>query len=387
MTNAPRFIGLDGGASKVRGIVIKPQGSDTFIRDSEAVTRSYSESEYYLRKFQPVNLAQQMEDFNTGSIHPTPEETRQEAAIIQSFTAVIHRLSAQHPIRIGIGLPGLKTESGMGIAVMANGPRMPHFVRRLTSELNRSVVQLDGFPPPIGNDSDFCGLGEEFAREGNFRQVTNAYYLGGGTGAAEALKLSGELIPFTSTGNWMPKLWELEDENGIPLEYYASMEGIQTLYAKERGQDPENAGVIFSLAMKGDDFAQNFLEHIASRLAMLFYERIVTLYSGWQNLFLLRPFAQRKLIQDHPYRNSVYHRLVIGQRLSTLFQQSKETGIFFSPLLAELKRLISGSPVLPNKAKHYYETGLEKDFIRFSDLHIAPALGAGIYVWQHWKKS
>jgi hypothetical protein len=190
MKSDPRFIGLDGGASKVRGVVIKSLGSDTFIADSEAVTRSYSESKYYLPEFQPVNLTQQLEDFETGSINPTPDETRQETAIVQSFTAVIQRLAEQHPVQIGIGLPGLKTKSGTGIAVMVNGPRMPHFIQRLTSELNRSGILLDGPPAPIGNDSDLCGLGEEFTREGNFRSVANAYYLGGGTGAAEALKIS-----------------------------------------------------------------------------------------------------------------------------------------------------------------------------------------------------
>lgn len=383
MKNQPLVIGLDGGASKVRGVVVQKLATGTFIPGAEKFTQSYSHSELYDPNFRPVSLNHQFHELNSNQLQPTPGESRREAAIIQSFIAVISRLTTGEPLRLGIGLPGIKTNDGGGIAVMANGPRMPYFSERLISALKLAGLSLEEHLPAIGNDSDYCGMGEEFARGGNFRSVDNAYYLGGGTGVAEALKLEGKLIPFSSAGNWMAKLWELSDRDNVPMEKYASMEGIQSFFLKISGDDPVYPDMILSLAREGNRAAEKTMVLIASKIAFILYERMVTLSCGWQNLFNLRSFVRRQMEVNHPYRRSVFQRIVIGQRLATLFQHSKGSNLLYKPFLAELESLITNSSRLSIKVKHYYQVHLENDLICFSDLHSAPALGAGIQAWFH----
>ena len=68
-----------------------------------------------------------------------------------------------------------------------------------------------------------------------FEDVENAYYLGGGTGAADALKLHGKLISFDKCKNWIAKTWEMSDKNGKSMEIYCSANGIQSIYGDLAG--------------------------------------------------------------------------------------------------------------------------------------------------------
>ena len=79
---------------------------------------------------------------------------------------------------------------------MANGPRMPEYLNYIESKINQSVY-------PLESDANMCVWGEEYALDGSLRNINNAYYLGGGTGTADGLKLKSKLVPFDQISRCM----------------------------------------------------------------------------------------------------------------------------------------------------------------------------------------
>ena len=113
----------------------------------------------------------------------------------------------------------------------------------------------------IESDADMCAWGEEFGEKGAFRNIQNAYYIGGGTGTADGLKLQGKLISFDDASEWIAKVWELMTKNKTSLELFSSMSGINQLRLSKSDKE------------------------IGEMLGNLIYERINTIYSGWKNTF------------------------------------------------------------------------------------------------------
>ena len=142
-------------------------------------------------------------------------------------------------VLIGIGMPGIKTRYGLGIAVLKNGPRITNYAVRLENEITLAGIELVQPINQIGSDAYYCGIGEEYAGEGSFRNVRNSYYLGGGTGAADALKLDGKVIPLDETKGWFVKTWEMKCPDGYSVEKYVSSSGIQSIYGELIGKSPE----------------------------------------------------------------------------------------------------------------------------------------------------
>ena len=132
---------------------------------------------------------------------------------------------------VGIGMPGLKTKNKRGIIALINGPRMPDYSQFIESRLLEANMSLVSPIAHLGSDADYCGLGEEYAENGLFKDVKNAYYLGGGTGVADAMKLNGKLVPFDNTKAWIAKTWEMKCDKNISLEKYASSSGIQSIFS------------------------------------------------------------------------------------------------------------------------------------------------------------
>ena len=97
-------------------------------------------------------------------------------------------------VLVGIGMPGIKTADKKGIAVMANGPRIPNFISDLTHMLEENNIKLQAPIKELGSDADYCGLGEEYSIQGKLRGIQNAFYFGIGTGIADALKLNNKLL-------------------------------------------------------------------------------------------------------------------------------------------------------------------------------------------------
>ncbi len=381
------LIGIDGGATKVSAweIKIDPQHGEFALGQLNAV-KSYSEIAGFLPDFKPLPVTEQLAQRDAGQIQLSKDEEQQGSVYVEACAQVIEEIVQQSPtakVLFGLGMPGLKTADLRGIEVVANGPRIPNYAQMLEKRLTLSGIQPVKPLQRIGSDADYCGIGENYSSDGQFKNVQNAYYLGGGTGVADALKLKGKLVPFDQTKSWIAKTWELKNEQGQSMERFASAGGMQQLYAEISGKSVAelNAQGIYplqiaELALKNESSALKTFKLIVKNLADLLYERIVTLYSGWKNPFQFVNPNRPPLSADHPYKGTLFEKIILGQRLGELLQSPAGQIVLKEPLFKVLHNHIQNSPHLDQKAKEHYQQ-LE-NIVTVSRLREAPALGAGI---------
>ncbi len=386
MEKEPLLIGIDGGATKVSAWeIVYDKLNCTFTLGSINSTKSYREIEGYISDFVPIDLPTQLKERDT-EINTTAEENQQAEVYVEACAQAISALVKQKgnsSVLIGIGMPGLKTADKRGIAVVANGPRMIDYSNKLEKKLEALNIKLKSPISHLGSDADYCGIGENYSDEGTFRNCKNAYYLGGGTGVADAMKLDGQLVTFDAAREWMAKTWEMKSDEGLPLERVTSVSGIQLTYAEFSAQTVEALNTkqiyplqIAKLAKEGDTAAIKTFDVVNMNLAKLLCERIVTLNKGWQNLFEFVNPNRTKLNVAHSYQGKVFDSIVIGQRLGDLFEDRKGKEIVKAPVLERLNHFIQNSEVLPENVKLHYKN-LDK-IIQVSKLREAPALGAGV---------
>ncbi len=389
------LLGIDGGATKVSGWeVLADEKTLSFSMGNHNAQKSYAEIPGFLPHFKPVDVSLQLRQRDAQEIELTGDEKQQGAVYVEASAVVIEELvqrTGRNSILVCLGMPGLKTADQRGIEVVANGPRILDYADSLEKRLALKGIWFEAPINRIGSDADYCGIGENYSTEGLFRDVDNAYYLGGGTGVADALKLKGKLLPFDRIKSWMAKSWEMKSEDGRSLERFASAGGIQALYAEIAGKDVAelNAKQIYPLqiaefAAKGEKAAQEAFKLIVNNLGLLIYERITTIYSGWQNLFGFLNPNRPALSGDHPFREILMERIIIGQRLGELLDSPAGKSVLEKPLITRLQNLIKNSLVLDARAKSHYQN-IERILVT-SKLREAPALGAGIDAYLSFKK-
>ncbi|MCH7612033.1 MAG: hypothetical protein IIB95_13380 [Candidatus Marinimicrobia bacterium] len=379
------LIGIDGGATKVSAWVID-QSSNGFNLGNAHSHKIYSDFPSFDPGFTPVNIRTQLKEIDS-IINPTQSEQNQGQTIIAAFVETISELNTGKTMIIGIGMPGLKTADSRGIMAMANGPRMPLFSNDLENALSTKGIKLATPIQHLGSDADYCGIGEEYAAEGLFKSIHNGYYLGGGTGAADALKLDGSLIPLDQTKSWLLKSWEMVNQDHVALERFASIGGIQSVYSQYSGvstttlnADNIYPNFILERAIQKEEPALKTFVDVSLNLAELLFERIETIFSGWSGRFGMINPNREIPSSEHPFLGTILDRIIVGQRLGTLLESSKGFGILWEPLIYQLGNLIKQSDRLDTKAKSAYlvNSQLNSNLIQISTLIDAPALGAGI---------
>lgn len=392
------LVGVDGGATKVNCWSINIDKSDGFSLGSYQAGKSYSEYSDYDPEFIPVDLKIQLKERETGNIKPTEKEIQQGKAYTRACADSIIEIVKQSScakILVGIGMPGLKTENQRGISAMANGPRQISYADNVERFLKEAGVELITPISHIGSDAFYCGLGEEYATAGQFRNVQNSYYLGGGTGAADALKLDGQLVSLDEIKDWFVKAWEMKCPEGRSIETYVSSKGIQSLYGERTGKTLSdlNKQAIYppqirEKALAGDVAAKEILEKVAKYLALLIYERITTLFAGWQGLFEFLNPNRAVPKKSHPYRNFLFDNIIIGQRLGDLLRESKNDHVLWKLFIHSLSMLINEASIIDDSTRlHYCPNGqFSEERIVFSKLREAPALGAGIDAFLSYKE-
>ncbi|MFP4548098.1 MAG: hypothetical protein ACLFQM_08190 [Fidelibacterota bacterium] len=383
------LVGLDGGATKVNGWTIDVVDGEFEMGDHNYAV-SYHEFTGYSDKFQATDIQRQLKEFQSGRIKPGKKETRQGEAYVEAAAEVVLKLVKKSGVKrvlIGEGMPGLKTADKRGIAVMANGPRIINYCDMMEKILKSYNIDLVEPIAELGSDAFYCGIGEEYAREGQFKNVDNSYYLGGGTGAADALKLDGKLVSLDDIKAWFIKTWELKNEKGLSLEKCASAKGIQQIYGNFIGMTVGelNKKEIYPLnirerALADEKPAIKTFEILAENLALLIYERLTTIYAGWQGLFSFVNPNRTVPGKEHDYKGTLLDSVIIGQRLGDLFHVSKDDNLLWQPFFQRLSYLIMKSDVLNVEAKEYYCPGdqFDQKLLVISKLREAPALGAGI---------
>lgn len=388
------LIGIDGGATKVSGWeVIFDKDKEIFNLGKLNGQKSYREIPGYLADFSPVPVAEQIARRDSGDLRITDEEEQQELVYVEACARVIETLAEQsgkEKILVGLGMPGLKTDDLRGISVVANGPRMVNYSQLLEKRLALKNIQFIAPIHHLGSDADYCGIGENYSADGLFREVDNAYYLGGGTGVADALKLNGKLLPFDQTKDWLAKTWEMKSADGRSLERFTSIGGMQAVYAEIAGKKISELNEqqiyplqIAGLAAQGEKEAKTMIALAVKNLSLLLFERIVSLYAGSQGSFEFMNPNRPALNSKHPYLNTVFERIIIGQRLGELFESDAGNKELRVPVLEKLDELLQNSPVLDERAKTHY-ADLNK-IIKSSKLREAPALGAGIDAYLTYK--
>lgn len=372
MPLSTQLIGVDGGATqvKVHDVAVVLRGGAPALRLSE---NSASASYPRVPGFTPPAEAGPEGLEPPGP--PTPAEREQGWAWIESTAQCVLEVARRRGARqvlLGIAMPGRKTPDGRGIEFALNGPRIPRFVERLEERL-----RLDGleFAAPIArleSDGWCCGLGEEAAEEGLFRGVDDAYYLGGGTGLAESLKLRGGLVRLESIEGWFPRAWKLRDASGKSYDRSLSAAGLNSEWADRVGFEvPLARGRLPEERVRTDERAQELFKLTGERLAALIAERAFALW--------MRTSDSAPLPGPH-----VLQRVVVGQRLGQLLQDARTLPYFRAALERELAahfERLGFAHTYPSDAPG--ELTRER-WLRCSSLRGAPALGAAASALAAW---
>ncbi len=352
-------IGIDGGATKISGGIVKQLNETTFSIDGDVETLTYSESPLNNRNFQPVDLDLQLTQKDNPLLQT--EEAKQGQTILECCESVINKLAktnSGNKYLLGIGMPGLKSPDQKGIIVTNNGPRAPRFLDILERRLRLAGLKFHPIRK-LGNDSDLCGLGELYGKNGSFRGVENALYIGTGTGIADAILLDGKIIPFDNIDTWMPKSWQLKNKNGVPIEKIISHKGMMMQYSKKTGisfQRLEKEEIYPELFIETDD-ALEIRTDFVDTVAWLIFQRV------------------EKLFEKKP--TTTFNRIILGLRLAQLIEKFPE---LFEEIKLSVKKQIRDSQVLGQTTKKHY---LQKNLISLSKLPHAPIIGAGVSAYQN----
>ena len=392
------LIGVDGGASRVRAyqVLADNQAGEAGLRLGGA----HAERVYARARFTPVSGPIQREQYAARAVSLTPEERDRgrvvAAAVAECVIDVAHVAaprSSNGRVLLGIGMPGLKTDDGRGIAVMNNGPRIPDLAEQIEEKLSAAGVALVAPIRRLGSDGDYCGLGEQHAVDGQFRNVDQAYYVGGGTGLAEALKLGGTLLPFDEVRAWIAKAWEMRCTQGPTFEQLVSAAGINCRYrelAQARTQsrttdvsdakDPAQlapARPLFpeELAVQGDPIARHVLATAAAALAELIFERIETVYRG-RNTVTNRGTRHAELSGAHRFRGLLLERVVLGQQLGRLFGNRDYYSVFGAHVEARLAELLTADRDAELRRWYLHRDRLRSGLLVASRLPAAAGFGA-----------
>ncbi len=340
------LIGIDGGATNVSGAVIKRIDENTFDLMGEVVTVFIKDCPSFYDDFQP----QKADMLNTPI---SIREERQGIAYGEACEKIIAKIIAQHNLHnptIGIGMPGIKTADQRGIKYMNNGPRIPRFLDIL--ELRLAMANIQHRPIlKLSNDSDNCGRGEFYTRQGSLRIAVNGLYIGGGTGIADALVLHGHPVPFNDVRSWMKKTWELKNEDGISYEALISQRGVMKRYATQIGTpvlDLENKGIFpEKILAENEQIKDQFITAIVSLIGI----RIETLFT---------------------IKNMYFDTISLGLHLGEFLQNDQS---LFKQIQLCLNKVINTSAQLTAEARTHYQ---QPGYLVTSELKQAPIIGAGV---------
>jgi len=384
------LIGIDGGATEVKSHHIIAQKKDertTFSLGKATSSRKYK----FVKDFTPVPIQTQLNERNNNDVKLTPMEIAQSDNYIQATYETVADIIKETGIKnvlIGMGMPGLKTPDNRGINMIIHGARLPNFLDLLEDKIAKEGITLINPIYKLGSDADYCGIGEEYAEEGLFKDIQNSYYLGGGTGVADAMKLDGELVTFDSAKSWIQKSWQIMSSVGITYEKGISAKSVIALYTNiircsqeeiiEKGKFPEIE------AKKGDIYASFVMSFASQLLAELIFERIYTIKNGREELSY-RGEAYLNLDKKHPYKGTLLDRIIMGQRIGRIYSEKEFENVLKKPTEEILTKMIQDFGDEEMK-KHYLGKGKIKDgIIASSNLRAAPAIGAAIDAYRYYK--
>ena len=203
------LIGIDCGASKVLLQSAKINSNRTIISKGQYCKEYvYSSHPDWDPSYRPIPLDVQIEENNNKSILISKAERKQGDIIVKLLQDIIENISSS---QIGICFPGIK--DNYGVTILANGPRIPELLTRLS--------KVD----TLYNDSDCCIIGEMVSDIGKMNDIYNGIYIGGGTGIADGILLDSKIINLSNDKS-PKKSWELRLPQGVNVESFLSPGGM-----------------------------------------------------------------------------------------------------------------------------------------------------------------
>jgi hypothetical protein len=374
------LIGVDGGATEVRAHEVTVLGGSDGLSlrlGPASASCLYDRA----RGFRPRPMPSQLLDFERQRIEPGGLEGAQGRLWLEAVSRAILGVAEQTGkarARLGVCMPGLKTSDGKGMAVVRRGPRIPAFLDRLEAMLAEGGLALARPVTRLSSDGEAGAFGESVEPRGLLRDVDTAYYLGGGTGLAEALKIEGRIRSFDSMRGFVRKAWQMEANGGRNVEDLVSPGGMNAAYAAHSGKrlPLDRADHPERRALEGDEHATVVLRDVAEGLAELALDRMMDLRRG--ALDRQEPAARGSSRDPGPRiaPNTFLDRIVVGQRLGAMLADPELRSVLRDPAEEALARRIvaTGDGAL---RKHYLDgSRLRQDLIAPSLLRASPALGA-----------
>jgi hypothetical protein len=304
---ATQLIGVDGGASGVRAFEIEQT-----LRDGERVLAARGAPSARDWPATPGFLTPAQRGVaSAAELGPRDARESDQAWKRVETTArcvlEIARARGAARVLVGVAMPGLKTADVRGIAFARHGPRCEEFLDALEVLLRSEGLEFAAPIRRLESDGACAGVGEEFAADGALRGAECAYYLGGGTGLAEALKLRDELVALEHLEDWLPRAWRLRE----PLENRSyddvlSARGINESFRAQRAGEqrfPEEL-------VEHEPAVQGHFAFVGRCLATLVVERVVT----------LRARGPQEQEWPGPHQLS---RVVVGLRLGQLLADER----------------------------------------------------------------
>ena len=197
--------------------------------------------------------------------------------------------------------------------------------------------------------------------------MRQAYYIGGGTGLAEALLINGEVTALDRVEGWFPKAHSMLDTLSETFEDELSMFAINSRYAEAVGaRMPLSRGSFPEDRAPDDERAAEHLRAAGHALARLIARRLVALEArGSDESEFPGPIRMQ--------------RIVLGARLGLLWRDERSRPHFVGEATRHLEELFTQAAGRGFPAANYRTSGgkLQADLIVPSVLRAAPAIGAG----------
>jgi hypothetical protein len=350
----PLLIGLDGGATELKAHEVVPLFGGMYTLGEHRASRVWA-ADPRCAAFAPAPLDVQ----RSGAAPLSAEELAAGAAWADLTVEALVELSrdaGRREIEVGACFPGLKTADRRGIRVSRNGPRVPDLAERIERGLRSAGLRLVAPLGALASDGHCCGIGEEHATSGALRGARDAYYLGGGTGLPEALKLDGRVRSLDQLADVVRKAWELELAPGVSFEQELAPARLNERWSRCAAQAQQRV-FVEQAAEAGDANAIELLARAGAVLAALCFERLTA----------LRAAEARRTLE----------RIVFGQRLGEILAGAggaHALAAFFEHLAA----MIEGAGDAELARVWLNGGGLCSERIVLSRLRAAPALGAAV---------
>ena len=310
MSAKNKYLGMDGGASKllVQSIIIEENSNYASMGDY-CQEISYNNFDGWDKSFKPADLKTQKIISKKNKIVIPKNEKNQGNIIIDIISESYHNaIKVIGPISgVGLCFPGIKTSDMTGTIVMANGPRIPNFCKKL---LERNI--------PINilyNDSDCCVLGELQWQNGSLKNIDRAVYIGGGTGIADGLIINGQVVNF-NLDSYLKKSWELILPSGKTVESALSPKFLIENYNMINPKNSVNTlNEIILEADNNNPYAIEIVEHAVIALHFLIENRL-------------------KYINEKTGKNC--QKIIVGQRLGIALSLKNGRNSFMKNILSKI---------------------------------------------------